>query len=84
MPTGMELAESSVPFASYEDGIVVWNLVEIPAFGTAVIEFSALVPRFGNVHKLRRGRSEIWRRVCCASPPPPLCVIDVGTVSCDS
>ncbi len=47
LPVGMDLVESSVPFASYEDGVVVWNLVEIGPFDTATIEFSALAPGDG-------------------------------------
>ena len=88
LPAGMELVESSVPFASYED--VVWNLVEIPASGTAEIEFSALAPgagRFTNSVEVdpRSVDGSVVQLVSAT------CVIDVGTasdecgtVSCDA
>ncbi len=41
LPEGMVVVDSSVPFASYEDGIIVWNLVEIGPFETTVIEYAA-------------------------------------------
>jgi uncharacterized repeat protein (TIGR01451 family) len=88
LPEGMELVESSVPFASYEDGVVVWNLVEIPASGTAEIEFSALAPGSGRF----TNTVEVDARSVDGSVVQPVgaaCVIDVrsveecGTVSCD-
>jgi uncharacterized repeat protein (TIGR01451 family) len=89
LPEGMELVESSVPFASYEDGVVIWNLVEIPASGTVAIEFSALAPgpgRFKNFVEVD-ARSVDGPVV---QPVTARCVIEVGlveeggTVSCDS
>jgi uncharacterized repeat protein (TIGR01451 family) len=52
LPQGMRLLDSSLPFASYEDCVVVWILPEIGPRETATIEFSALAPglgRFTNV-----------------------------------
>jgi len=80
LPEGMELVESSIPFASYEDGVVVWNLVEIPASGTAEIEFSALAPGSGRF----TNTVEVDPRSVDGSVVQPMsatCVIDVGTVS---
>jgi uncharacterized repeat protein (TIGR01451 family) len=85
LPVGMELVSSEVPFASYEDGVVVWNLIEIEPFGTARIEFSALAPgdgRFTNTVEVDP-RSVDGPVV---GPVQATCVIDVGVVEgeCDA
>ncbi|HPE62672.1 MAG TPA: hypothetical protein PLQ49_01030, partial [Methanothrix sp.] len=79
LPVGMELVESSVPFASYEDGVVVWNLVEIGPFETATIEFSALAPGDGRF----TSTVEVDPRSVngpVVQPVRATCVIDVGVV----
>jgi len=90
LPAGMKLIESSIPFATYEDGVVVWNLIEIPASGTAAIEFSVLAPgdgRYTNIVEV--DPRSVDRPV--VQPVRATCVIDVGivedecgAVSCDS
>jgi uncharacterized repeat protein (TIGR01451 family) len=90
LPAGMDLIDSSIPFASYEDGVVVWNLIEIKPFETVTIEFSALAPgdgRFTNSVEVD-SRSVDGPVV---QPVRATCVIDVGTVedecgpvSCDA
>jgi uncharacterized repeat protein (TIGR01451 family) len=84
LPAGMELVESSTPFASYDGDVVVWNLIEIPASGTVAIEFSALAPgagRFVNTVEVD-ARSVDGPAV---QPVTATCVIDVGVVEeeCD-
>ncbi len=79
LPEGMELVESSIPFASYDGNVVVWNLVEVPASGMAAIEFSALAPgdgRFTNTVEVD-ARSVDGPVV---QPVTATCVIDVGIV----
>jgi len=39
LPYGMVLIDSTVPFASYENGLVVWNMVQIEPYKTAMIEY---------------------------------------------
>jgi uncharacterized repeat protein (TIGR01451 family) len=90
LPAGMKLIESSIPFATYEDGVVVWNLIEIPASGTAAIEFSVLAPgdgRYTNIVEV--DPRSVDRPV--VQPVRATCVINVGivedecgAVSCDS
>jgi hypothetical protein len=41
LPEGMVLIDSSIPFASYENETVVWNLAEIGPFETVKIEYMA-------------------------------------------
>jgi uncharacterized repeat protein (TIGR01451 family) len=79
LPEGMDLIESSTPVATYEDGVVVWNLIEIKPFETVTIEFSALVPgdgRFTNSVEVdaRSVDGQIVQPVYANS------VIDVGEV----
>jgi len=90
LPDGMELIDSSIPFASYDGGVVVWNLIDIEPLGTETIEFSALAPgdgRFTNTVEVDP-RSVDGPVV---QPVSASCVIDVGivedecgSVSCDS
>ncbi|MFA7357542.1 MAG: hypothetical protein WCY97_10780, partial [Methanothrix sp.] len=90
LPAGMKLIESSIPFATYEDGVVVWNLIEIPASGTAAIEFSVLAPGDGRYTNI----VEVDPRSVdgpVVQPVRATCVINVGivedecgAVSCDS
>lgn len=42
LPDGMLLLDSSIPFASYESDIVVWNVIEIGPSETMTIEYRAL------------------------------------------
>jgi hypothetical protein len=75
----MELIDSSIDVASYDGDVVVWNLVEIPASGTAAIEFSAIAPgsgRFTNTVEVD-ARSVDGPVV---QPVTATCVIDVGVV----
>ena len=79
LPSGMKLIDSSIPFASYENGVVVWNLVEIKPFETKTIEFSALAPgdgRFTNTVEVDP-RSVDGPVV---QPVRATCVIEVGVV----
>jgi uncharacterized repeat protein (TIGR01451 family) len=79
LPDGMELIDSSIDVASYDGDVVVWNLVEIPASGTAAIEFSAIAPgsgRFTNTVEVD-ARSVDGPVV---QPVTATCVIDVGVV----
>jgi len=79
LPEGMKLLESSVPFASYDGEVVVWNLVEIPASGTAAIEFSALAPGAGRfVNTVMVDARSVDGPV--VQPVYATCVIDVGSV----
>jgi len=41
LPEGMVLIDSSIPFASYENETVVWNLAEIRPFETVTIDYMA-------------------------------------------
>ncbi len=79
LPSGMILIDSSVPFASYENGIVVWNLIDIGPSETKTIEFSARAPGDGRF----TNSSEVDPRAIDGSVVQPVratCVIDVGTV----
>ena len=79
LPAGIKLIDSSIPFATYEDGVVVWNLIEISPSETATIEFSALAPgdgRFTNTIEVDP-RSVDGPVV---QPISATCVIDVGVV----
>jgi hypothetical protein len=52
-----------IAFATYGDGVLVWNLIEISASGTAAIEFSALVPgdgRFTNIVEVGLKTLRLW------------------------
>jgi uncharacterized repeat protein (TIGR01451 family) len=42
LPDGMLLLDSSIPFASYDNDIVVWNVIEIGPSETMTIEYTAL------------------------------------------
>ncbi|MDF0594185.1 SdrD B-like domain-containing protein [Methanotrichaceae archaeon M04Ac] len=84
LPAGMTFLESSTPIASYEDGVIVWNILDICAFETKTIEFSALAVadgRFMNTVKVDP-RSVDGPIV---QPVYATCVIDVGVVGgeCD-
>jgi hypothetical protein len=84
LPVGMKLIDSSTPFASYENGVVVWNLVDIKPFETKTIEFSALAPgdgRFTNTVEVDP-RSVDGPVV---QPVSATCIIEVGVVEdeCD-
>ena len=79
LPTGMELVSSSIPFASRDGNVVVWNLVEIGPFETERIEFSALAPGVGRFSNL----VEVEARSVDGPVVQPVyasCVIDVGEV----
>ena len=39
LPEGMVLQDTKVPFASYENDTIVWNLVEIGPFKTVAIDY---------------------------------------------
>ena len=84
LPAGMSLIEASIPFASYEDGVVVWNILEIGPFETVTVEFSALASadgRFTNVVEVDPRSVE----GTVVGPVRATCVIDVGVVEgeCD-
>jgi hypothetical protein len=75
LPAKMQLLDTNVPFASYEDGVVVWNLVDIGPSETKTIKFSALAQssgRFANTVEVDSGSA--------AQPVSATCVIDVGAV----
>jgi len=79
LPAGMDLLESSIPFASYEGGVVVWNILEIGPGGTATIEFSTLAPGEGRF----TNSVEVDARSVDGAVVQPVwatCVIDVGAV----
>ncbi|MCR3884180.1 MAG: DUF11 domain-containing protein, partial [Methanothrix sp.] len=84
LPAGMSLIEASIPVASYEDGVVVWNLLEIDPGETKTIEFSALASadgKFTNVVEVDPRSVE----GTVVGPVRATCVIDVGVVEgeCD-
>ncbi len=80
LPAGMELLESSMPFASYEDGIIVWNLVDIEPYETKTIEFSALAQSGGRfVNSVGVDARSVDGSV--VQPVSSTCVIDVGAVN---
>jgi len=79
LPAGMDLLESAVPFASYEDGVVVWNFIEIDPGETVTVEFSALAPGDGRF----TNSVEVDARSVDGPVVQPVyatCVIDVGAV----
>jgi len=79
LPAGMKLIDSSIPFATYDGNVVVWNIFEIGPSETATIEFSALAPgdgRFTNTVEVDP-RSVDGPVV---QPISATCVIDVGVV----
>ena len=79
LPAGMDLLESSIPFASYEGGVVVWNILEIGPGETATIEFSVLAPGEGRF----TNSVEVDARSVDGPVVQPVwatCVIDVGVV----
>jgi len=39
LPDGMRLVGSSVPFSSYDDGVVTWNLIDLEPFETETISY---------------------------------------------
>ena len=39
LPEGMRLLDSSVPFSSYDSGVVTWNLIDLLPFGSKTILF---------------------------------------------
>ncbi|MGC9515512.1 hypothetical protein, partial [Methanocrinis sp.] len=85
LPAGMKLIESSIPFASYDDGnVIVWNLIEILPSGMKTIEFSVLAPGDGRYTNtvVVDPRSVDGNVV---QPVSATCVIEVGTVEgeCD-
>jgi hypothetical protein len=75
----MDLLETSIPFASYENGVVVWNILAIDPGETATIEFSALAPGDGRF----TNSVEVDARSVDGPVVQPVyatCVIDVGAV----
>ncbi|WP_316966982.1 SdrD B-like domain-containing protein [Candidatus Methanocrinis natronophilus] len=79
LPAGMDLLEASIPFASYENGVVVWQILDIGPFETKSIGFAALASadgRFMNVVEVDP-RSVDGTVV---QPVHAACVIDVGIV----
>lgn len=71
LPAGMKLIESSIPFATYEDGVVVWNLIEIPASGTATSSSRSSPPATaGTPTSLRWTRGPLTGPSSSRSGPP--------------
>lgn len=75
LPARMQLLDTKVPFASYDNGVVVWNLVDIGPSETKTIEFSALASSDGRYANTVEVDSE-----SAAQPVSATCMIDVGTV----
>ncbi|MDF0591749.1 DUF11 domain-containing protein, partial [Methanotrichaceae archaeon Mx] len=79
LPAGMDLLEASIPFASYENGVVVWQILDIGPFETKTIEFAALAPADGRF----TNTVEVDARSVDGTVVQPVwatCVIDVGIV----
>ena len=79
LPAGMDLLETSIPFASYEGGVVVWQILDIGPFETKTIEFSVLAPGEGRF----TNSVEVDARSVDGPVVQPVwatCVIDVGVV----
>ena len=79
LPAGMDLLETSIPFASYDGDVIVWNILAIGPFETATIEFSALAPGDGRF----TNSVEVDPRSVDGPVVQPVyatCVIDVGAV----
>jgi uncharacterized repeat protein (TIGR01451 family) len=79
LPEGMVLIDTAVPFASYEDGTVVWNLVEIGPFETVTIAYRVKVPWPGRfVNSVEVDARSVDGQI--VQPVRANSVIDVGEV----
>ena len=47
LPDGMRLISSSVPFSSYDDGVVTWRLTDLEPLGTETISYKVEALRCG-------------------------------------
>ncbi|HOO54290.1 MAG TPA: hypothetical protein PLX30_08635, partial [Methanothrix sp.] len=79
LPAGMILLDSMVPFASYENDTITWNMVEIGPFESATIVYRV------EVHHSGRFANSVWvdaRSVDgpVVQPVTATSVIDVGEV----
>ena len=55
LPDGMKLISSSVPFSSYDGGVVTWRLTDLEPLGTETISYS--------VEALRSGTFVNWAEI---------------------
>jgi len=79
LPAEMVFLNSSIPFASYENDIVTWNVIEIGPSETKAIEYSVLALKNGRF----TNSVEVDARSVDGLVVQPVyahCVIDVGTV----